>query len=694
MQKNDKTNNLLYLERIDLVPHIMGYDAFRKANERNGSYWQMLPNPYDNRIPMVQFETMRQGLKDKINAFYGGNVYDHFAKIPIKKLVVLDAKAEQFYQDYRYGTNFPLPVDHQSKYTTAASWLNMMIQAIDNKTFIKKELNLTLDQFWTNVISIIKTDSIYLPASYGNLVSKPDSAIKEYKSNGYQSLISGKFGNKSAAKIGKTDEGYCTERESQQVAVIRKIARLHMNLDAVQITDAANSLFQKNNWQTVSSGTVANLVAKHMPNIIAKKRGEKVFANTVAMQVKREAPAFPGFYWTLDGWSPVELLYKDGNTFHNRLTMVVVLDACNKYPVGYAIGERENTELIRMALRNAIIHMQDLFGATYRPWQLQSDRYGLKNLTPFYGAIANIHTPAAVGNAKSKIIEPYFKYLNKEYCQKHFNWSGFNVTASKEHQPNIERLNEIKQTLPDKAGVIEQINRFMYKERMRKVEDFRTRWNNMPLEEQVTLTPMQCLEVFGTDHKELNSVTGQGLIASINGQQFTFDSFDPAFRNLQFATRFKITYDSTDFSQVLATTEDGKQKFILHNKQTIGMGYKNTTPEQLQYHQQIRDFNTTRKEEIIQTYLLDDAIVEDVLANTPLNLNIEDEAALKLMFTMDGQQKEKLQDAKGLRKIQQQVQRTEAKEEQKAIALENKNHHEQHHDYLKSNTDISKYLDN
>lgn len=689
MQKNDKTNNELYLERIDLVPAIMGYDAFIKANQRNGSFWQMLPNPLDGRMPMVQFEPMRPSFKEKIHAFYGGNVYNFFARQPIEKLFIPDAKAEEFFKTYRYGNNLELPADVQVKYTKAAAVLNGCIKASEKKNFIKDELGLKyITNFWDNVLDIIKAKSIYLPTSYPNLVSKPDSAIKQYKASGYESLIHKNYGNKSAAKIGKTEEGFCEEREQQQIAVIRKIARLHMNLDHVQITSVANGLFEKNSWATVSPGTVANLVHKHMPNIISGKRGSKVYANTVAMQVQRKAPDFPSHYWTLDGWT-VELLYKDGSNFNNRLVMVVVLDACNKYPVGYAIGERENTELIRMALRNAVIHMQDLFGATYRPWQLQSDRYGMKNLTSFYSAVSHLYTPAAVGNAKAKIIEPYFKYLNKNYCQKHFNWSGFNITASKQNQPNIEKLNEIKQTLPDKEGVIQQINNFMLKERLSKMEDYRNRWANMPQDDQITLTPMQCLEVFGKAHNELNSITGQGLIATLDGQQLTYDSFDPAFRDLQFASRFQIVYDSCDYSQVLAITEDGKQKFMLHNKMKVGMGFKNTTPEQLEYHQQIRDFNADRKEEIIQTYLLDDAIVQDVLANTPLNLNNDAELALKTMFTIDGQQKERIQDAKGLRKIQQKAERLTQKED---IATA-KNAAQQHLEYLQNKTDINSYLD-
>lgn len=681
MQKNDSTNNELYLERTDLVPHIMTYEAFIKANQRNGSYWIMMQNPLDGRIPMVQFEAMRPAMKDKINAHYGGNIYNYFARLPIKALVVNDPKAEVFYRDYRYDNDKQLPPAHQAKYTKAASWLNMLIKATEDKCFIKKELKLTLDQFWCNVFDIIKADAIELPSSYTNLVAKADSAIKKYKAEGYAYLISGKFGNKNTAKIGKTEDGYCEERERQQVAVIRKLARLHMNLDITQVTSTANLLFEKQKWPTLSTATVSNLMQKHMPSIMTGRHGNKAWSNSVAMQISRERPKYPTYYWTLDGWN-VELLYQDGSKYDNRLVMVVVLDAMNNYPVGYAIGERENTDLIRMALRNAIIHMQDIFGATYRPWQLQSDRYGIKNLTPFYTSISHLYTPAAVGNAKSKVVEPYFNYFNKTYCRMQYNSSGHNITSKKENQPNIEKLNEIKKSFPDKNGVIEFLNRAMLKERMLKIEEYKQQWNAMPHEDQVTLTPEDCLVVFGKAHNELNSITGLGLTATIEGQKITFDSFDPAFRALQFVTRFQIIYDPENLTHALAVTEDGKQKFMVHNKMKVGMGFKNTTPEQLEYRQQINDFNKQRKEEITQLYLSDDAIVKELVDNTPLTLTNDDEAALKIMLTDDyGQQKERLQDAKGLKKLQQKVQ-TEAERNWEAVQ----------HQHLQNKIDINEYL--
>ena len=369
--------------------------------------------------------------------------------------------------------------------------------------------------------------------------------------------------------------------------------------------------------------------------------------------------------------------------------MVVVLDSCKKYPLGYAIGERENSELIKQANRNAIIHLNEIFGQPYHPMQLQSDRYALKTLTPFYQAVAHLHTPAAVGNAKSKIIEPYFKYLNKQYCQKFQNWSGFNITAKKENQPNAEFLNQIKTTFPTKEGVIKQIEMIMHQERRLKFVEYREEFNAAPAEIKKELSEESYLMVFGTPHTHTNQITGQGIIATLLGQQFTYDSFDPEFRANQHI-KWQLIYDETNLSKVLAVSEDGKLRFLLNKKRVVPMDIYSTTDEDRSYLKKIKDFNKDRKEEIIQTYISDDAITQEVIENTPLALNDFDESVLKLMFTnKTGQQKEAIQDAKKL--IEKKI--SKPKKGKVIVPVEQNNWTDQQLQYLQSKNDFNQYLD-
>jgi hypothetical protein len=72
---------------------------------------------------------------------------------------------------------------------------------------------------------------------------------------------------------------------------------------------------------------------------------------------------------------------------------------------------------------------------------MQCDHYGIKAMTPLYLAMSDKLTPARVKNAKAKVVEPYFGYLNKTYCKRCNNWSGYGVTTDPKRQPNSEALN-------------------------------------------------------------------------------------------------------------------------------------------------------------------------------------------------------------------------------------------------------------
>jgi hypothetical protein len=462
---------------------------------------------------------------------------------------------------------------------------------------------------------------------------------------------------------------------------------MHNNFDAMQICRAVNQVFAKQGWPQISHGTVYNLIKENAHLITAGSRGKREYNANIAMQVTRRAPEFPLQYLTLDGWT-VELLYQDATGYNNRLVAVIVLDATNKYPIGYAIGNRENTDLIKEANRNAAMHIQQLFGAPYQPRQIQSDNYGIKKLTPFYAAMAHLHTPAAVGNAKSKIIEPYFKYLNKTYCQTQPNWSGFNITAAKRNQPNTEFLDKIKGSFPDRAGVEKQIHMIMARERQIKINEYMAKWELLPAEERLIMKREDVLMVFGKSTGYTNAITGQGLLPTINGVKYKYDTFDPCFRAMAHLN-WQVIYDEKDLSTILAISEDNKHRFLLQQKRELPMAVHDMTPEDHQYLTQVNHFKKEREAEIMETYVKNDAMVDQVMQSTPLNLDDYDEAALKLMFTYSGQQKNRLQDAKGLKKVQD-------AESKKLKVIENKQAdawQAQQLAYYQSKTDFNQYLD-
>jgi hypothetical protein len=253
-------------------------------------------------------------------------------------------------------------------------------------------------------------------------------------------------------------------------------------------------------------------------------------------------------------------------------------------------------------------------------------------------------------------------HLNKDYCQKMPNWSGFNITANRENQVNTEYLDKIKHSMPDKKGVTKQVQAIMARERDAHIDNYREAFGRLQLTSDApqVMNEMDWLEVFG---KELGDrtcrITGQGLEKVVGGVKYLYESFDPAFRaNLHID--WTIMGDECDMSRVLAVSPDRKMKFVLEHKHVVAMDVRSSTPEDHAYRARITQFNNDRVDEITELYGSDANITRRVIEDTPFDLNNQDELDLKLMLTIGGQQKERIQDAKGLRQAE--------KKEQKRIA--------------------------
>lgn len=684
----------LYLELAEMVECGVSERYLWKAKSTGTKCWEFIKDPNDARKVLIGYEKLKDEYKRKVELRYG-NPYDLSARQPILDRVINNPAAYDYFMSYQYNGSTRLPIRRVNQYTRADAWLRFLggISLGD----IKKGFGLTAPDFYSHAGELIqievrrgkddKYSGVHMlpgdfPSSYQRLKNKAEA----YKKMSFQDLIDPLYGNKIASKIGKYEGGFCPETEAKQMAVIRTVAAKHNNFDAAQVEGFVNVIFEQKGWETIGRSRLYQILQGLKVELTPGRRGRKAFNSEIAMQVKRSAPKFPTYYWTLDGWT-VELLYQDAERSDNRLVMVVVLDPFNKYPVGYAIGERENAELIRQANRNAILHLKELFGDYYKPHQIQSDNYAVKQLTPFYQAMATMFTPAAVGNAKAKVIEPYFMYLNKQYCQKMPNWSGFNLTSRKENQVNAEMLNLIKKTFPNKDGVIRQIERIINTERAKKVTDYMAKWDEMPAEDKVVMSEMDWLMVFGVEMGAPNKITGQGIIKTIAGVSYTYDCFELEFRN-NMHLNWQLRIDPNDMSKALAVSEDGKLRFVLKETMSIPMDIKSQTAEHHEYRTKVRDFNKERVDSIMAMYANDAELVSDIIKDVPLQLEDHNEAALKLMLTYGGQQKEGIQDAKGLVKVQ----KSEAKQKAKEQKASEQTWQEKQRAYLQSKTNLSDYL--
>ena len=365
--------------------------------------------------------------------------------------------------------------------------------------------------------------------------------------------------------------------------------------------------------------------------------------------------------------------------------MVVVLDPFNKYPIGYAIGDRETPKLIKTAIQNAVMHTKDLFGSYLKPHELQSDNYQIKHMRPYYKKATANFNPAGVGNSSAKVIEPWFNYLNKTRCRMYDNWSGFNTNTGSKNQPNTEVMNKLKKNFPTREGLENQIHHIMSQERQGKVGEYVQSFKNTKDEFKHIMSEESFLLNLGHVTK-LNTLRGDGLRVSINSEYRWFDSFDINFRK-HATEKWEVRYLEEDLSKAIAVSESETYRFPVIEKYVGSMALADRSDEDELQRKKIGDFNRTTTNYIKTNRIEQAEIVENLFA---LNPQLNDVTAKHLLTDSLGQHKiHKRRTSEAVKKGKNKVISIEAKE----VRKEEKDFEDKQMEYLKSKVNTSDYLD-
>jgi hypothetical protein len=628
---------------------------------------------------LLTFSSLSQEWKDKITTTFG-KPEEEVKQSWFAQHYLADRAAFDYYIAYRYGENKKLELDIIEQYGYNASVLNTVLIMKNNRKQYLRALGCNSVDIWESLsrdVNAFRLVDHNLPTTKDSLRYK----VNKYAKEGYSAIISGKFGMQNALKV----------KEREQEALLDELLAKHTNLDNTLIATVYNAVAEQQNWPSITPQTVGNRKQQSNLVIYAGRNGVSALSNNILMQNKRMAPTSPMLYWTLDGWD-AELLYQNTSvdkkgysttTYHNRLTMVVVLDPFNKYPVGYAIGTHETPELIKEALRNAINHTAELFGERHRPYQLQSDNYQKKVLTPIYEACSKHYTPAKVKNAKSKVIEPYFNSINKTYCKMYDNWSGFGIASGSKNQPNSEMLNKLRHTFPDEAGCRNQLETIINLERSKKQKQYLEQWPSTSLEHRLPMPTESYLLALGKTSGRTNKLEGSGLHLTLNGLKHTYDSFDIDFRH-QAHQDWTILYDDTNTDEVLAISRDQKHRFILQEKYIQSMAIAERNEDDAHQLKRVNDYNSTAVQYITDTRADNGHVLDNFFTKNPL---LNDTLAKHLLVDSRGQHK----DQRNSQRLDQGVKLLQKQE----IAIEKqveKTWQEEQNDYISNKLNINKYL--
>ncbi len=540
---------ILYIEFADLLKCGWNENTVKSANLRNGPFWQMIRNPADKRMPLVQFDTLRDKDKKKIEAQFG-NPYDYMAKEPIKKLVTTDFKAESFYTNHKYGIEQKgLLPEHIAAYTTAASWLNMINKLNADKKFIKTELKLTITEFFDNVCAIIAAEGINLPATYRRL----KDSMKEYKEAGYVTLISGRFANVNSAKI----------KDELSESVLLEMIANHNQHDDVWVSIHYNTWAKQNGKLEITDRTVCNYRNNNADIIDMQRKGREAYYNEWSKNIKRYRPTNPLYLVESDD-NHLDFFFTDweDKTSHrhfHKFKAIVVTDSYNDYVLGYAYARELTTEVVIQAYQNAFAHVKEITGNYMLPQETKTDRWAIGTLEPFYKKLGNyFKTP--VGSKRRGYLEQFFGSTHWKRCIKHGtnNYTGNNLTAINEGV-NKEVLFANKKDYPTVQEAPQHIEDFFYrlrnmpnKDGVTKKQEWLKAYADAAQDKFKIVSEEEYLLKLGTVKPRTNTITSNGLDIQIDGKQYNYD-IPNQYYFAHKGCELNTIYDPNDMSRVLVT---------------------------------------------------------------------------------------------------------------------------------------------
>ena len=590
---------------------------------------------------LIEFDTMRPDIKRQYTAANGDPYADLAARSQkgiLEEEMRYNNRAYNFFSAYRYGADRCLPPEKIDEYTLAVNVMEALLRLRDGqkRSAIGGRTRINVwERLGEQCQAILEVRDSRgkqmfphnLPKSWKALKRKCETyeaARAESEEEGFRSVIHKNYGNAAALRMKeKQGRGHSGLAES----LIRKFLGLHMNWNNVQIMEEYNKAAAVFGLEEIRSPQTVGAYREKF-NVLTKtlRKGKGAWHTEIKKQIHREPPKTAFTFLVFDGWT-VELVYQrerikkirengvikelHTTTYHERKSIVIVLDACCDYPVGYAIGDKECPDLIKEALKDAVKHAQQLFGARYMPVQMQSDHYAESVLFPYYQRMCKYFTPAEVGNPQAKIIEGYFKRLILKEIQRFTNFSGFGITSNKKIQPNTDYLEKHKKDLPTEEEVVKQIKEAMEKERLRKIDAYMKAWENTPDDRKILFPDELYLSLMGETSGRTNKLEARGIILERNGMRYYYDSLDRSLLD-HLGVDWIVRYDPDDMSRILisnagkkGTKDEGKEigtlRYLLDENEAVPMALVDQKPEHFEHRKKIREFNDNLKKEIIAT---------------------------------------------------------------------------------------------
>lgn len=307
---------------------------------------------------LVEIATMPLRFQERIKLKYG-DMKEDIIRNRLGSHYHIDAKAREFYTRFRFDNGDALPPEHIQEYTVNASVIEAVMRAMEDATFMRKAMKAGPVN-WGELAGAIS----YYQAEFGHTLPVSSNRFKkrvnDFKTNGYESLISRKFMNQNRRKVTYDIERLLLSIDAQPEQPFNTTVWEQYNMfvqgdlelydpETGEVLNPADFTDKDGNPLVLSPATVANYLNNPKNKALRAKlhMSQWDFNNAYRPYHLRSIGEFSLSKVSLDD-RDLPRPMKDGN----RVKAYYAYDVVSGAVVGYAYNRYKTTELFLDCMRN------------------------------------------------------------------------------------------------------------------------------------------------------------------------------------------------------------------------------------------------------------------------------------------------------------------------------------------------------
>lgn len=307
---------------------------------------------------LVEIATMPLRFQERIKLKYG-DMKEDVIRNWLGSHYHIDAKAREFYTQFRFDNGDALPPEHIQEYTVNASVIEAVMRAMEDATFMRKAMKAEPVN-WGELAGAIS----YYQAEFGHTLPVSSNRFKkrvnDFKANGYESLISRKFMNQNRRKVTYDIERLLLSIDAQPEQPFNTTVWEQYNLfvqgelelydpETGEVLNPADFTDKDGNPLVLSPATVANYLNNPKNKALRGKlhMSQWDFNNAYRPYHLRSIGEYSLSKVSLDD-RDLPRPMKDGN----RVKAYYAYDVVSGAVVGYAYNRYKTTELFLDCMRN------------------------------------------------------------------------------------------------------------------------------------------------------------------------------------------------------------------------------------------------------------------------------------------------------------------------------------------------------